>query len=227
MVSKRKGTKNIRLSIKMDGVIRVSLPTWMPYSAAELYVLSKKDWIVANRKPQVADQIIENGCLIGKAHRVVYLATESGKISSRISHTKITIHVPRSLSYSDPVVQSSVRKACIRALKQESEKLLQYRLTTLAEQHSFNYRSMSVKQLKTRWGSCDSRQNICFNLFLIQLPWPQIDYVIMHELQHTVMMHHKPEFWQSLARYVPDLAEMRKTVRQAQPVLKPRNLVQY
>jgi predicted metal-dependent hydrolase len=218
VISRRKGTKNIKLSVSSAGKVRVSIPSWMPFRAAELYISTNKQWILDHSQNKKSTLITE-GVAIGKAHRVSFVLSDTGKIQTRLTHTKVIVKIPPGVSTSTDEVQQKAATACKKALRQESERLLPIRLRALASKHGFDYSSVKVKSLKTRWGSCDSKQNICFNLFLIQLPWDIIDYVIMHELQHTKMMHHKPEFWQELALFVPDLKIKKQILKSKQPIL--------
>src|SRR5262249_22487168 len=126
---------------------------------------------------------------------------------------------PLTLTASDVEVQRIAEAASIRALRRQAEQLLPQRLAGLATKHGFRYRSVAVKRLKSRWGSCDQHKNIVLNLFLMQLPWECIDYVLIHELVHTEVLRHGPDFWAAMARELPDVKRLRKQMRQYQPVL--------
>src|SRR5213075_157516 len=79
-------------------------------------------------------------------------------------------------------VQAKAQKAAERALKVEAENLLPQRLKILAERHNFSYKDVKIRKLTSRWGSCSNAKNIRLSYYLIQLPWPMIDYVLLHEL---------------------------------------------
>ena len=53
----------------------------------------------------------------------------------------------------------------------------------------------------------------------MQLPWNLIDYVLLHELTHTNILRHGPDFWQALEAVLPNMAVLKKTLREYQPVL--------
>ena len=78
------------------------------------------------------------------------------------------------------------------------------RLEYLANQHGFSYRKVSIRNQKTRWGSCSVDNNISLNIKLIYLPKDLRDYVILHELAHTKIKNHSPYFWSFLSRYISD-----------------------
>lgn len=218
VMQKRRGSRSIRLSIAHDGTVKVSMPTWSPYHMGEAFALSKIDWIAKHKTTKKRHEFA-NAERIGKAHRLRFMHEQKDKVSSRITKTEIIIRMPNGTSISDPVVQDAVYKSAIRALKQEGKQLLPGRVQELAQKYGFTYRSVTIKQLKSRWGSCSSNKDIALNCFLMQMPWELIDYVIMHELLHTQIMAHGPHFWTELDKYVHNLTEKRKTMRAHQPIL--------
>lgn len=216
---KRRGNRSLRLSISSAGEVRVSLPYWLPYKTAEQFALSRRSWIEANRVP--AKAMLHHGQGIGKAHRL-YFEPLGAKVNTRIGNNLVRVQYPAMLGIAHAEVQSAAHKASIRALRKEAEALLPQRLRSLAQQSGLDYNEVSVKQLKSRWGSCDSQQNIILNLFLMQLPWRLIDYVLVHELTHTKVMAHGPQFWAELERHLPQGRTLRKEIRQYHPILAPR-----
>lgn len=219
---KRRGNRSLRLSIGATGEVRVSLPYWLPYKAGEQFALSKAVWIAANR-PKVHDGTLRHGHAIGKAHRLYFEQTAvASKVSAHVSGNEIRVSFPTAYSLHDSEVQEAARRASIRALKKEAEVLLPQRLQALAAQTGFAYSAVSIKQLKSRWGSCNSQQEITLNLFLMQLPWHLIDYVLMHELTHTKVMRHGAPFWREMERHVPGAKQLRRQMANYQPMLTPR-----
>lgn len=215
---KRRGSRSLRLSIGSAGEIRVSMPYWLPYTAGEAFARSKADWITAHRLP--AAEHLRHGQAVGKAHRLFFdPVPQASKVTTRLKDNQIEISHPASVPAHDPKVQQAARKASIRALRREAERLLPMRLRQLAAQEEFSFRSVSIKQLKSRWGSCSSKQEIVLNLFLMQLPWHLIDYVLLHELAHTKVMQHGAPFWQELERHAPHAKRLRKEIGQYHPVL--------
>jgi len=91
-----------------------------------------------------------------------------------------------------------------------ARKLLHERLRYLADKHGFQYNKFSLRNQKTLWGSCSANNNISLNAKLIKLPIALIDYVIIHELVHTVVKSHAPLFWRTLDKYVDDAKRVDK-----------------
>ena len=217
-LQKRKGIRSVRITVAHDGTLRVSMPVWSPYKVGEAFVLSKRDWILKHQTGKSQHVFMPNE-RIGKGHRLRFIHENRTNTTSRVTRNELIVRLPLESETTDDNVQIAVNAGAIRALKQEAKILLPQRLQTLAALHGFSYRSVSIKRLKSRWGSCSTQQDIALNCFLMQLPWDLIDYVLLHELLHTRVMAHGQKFWGELANYVSDLPVKRKAIKTYQPTL--------
>lgn len=216
-VYKRRGNRSLRLTLTPSGQIRVSIPAWAPYRVGLEFAKSRHDWILAQRK---TPKLLVHGQPIGKAHRLSLLGTPSAaRVSTRLSSSTIAVRFPSTLDHLTPEVQKAAQAASIRALRVQAEKLLPQRLANLAQVYGFEYTDVSIKQLSGRWGSCDSNKRIVLNLFLMQLPWELIDYVLFHELTHTKVLKHGSDFWQAMDAVLPNTKHLKKELRNYQPIL--------
>lgn len=217
---KRKGNRSLRITIGANGEVRVSLPYWVPYRAGEQFAASKASWIEANRTNSSKSLVHGHG--IGKAHHIHFeVQAMATRVNARIVANEVRISYPAIYAPHDRIVQLAAHKASVRALRKEAAALLPQRLEALASQTGYKYSGIVIKQLKSRWGSCDSHQEITLNLFLMQLPWRLIDYVLMHELTHTKVMQHGAPFWAAMEEFMPDAKELRKEMSAYQPTLSP------
>lgn len=91
------------------------------------------------------------------------------------------------------------------------------RLSWLAEQHGFTYRTIRFSSAETRWGSCSSSGTISLNIWLMTLPLELIDYVLVHELSHTRHMNHGKDFWTTVERCMADYKLQRRRLKQYNP----------
>lgn len=215
---KRKGARSIRLSVTSKGAVRVTMPHWVPYEAGVTFAKSRRSWILEHRETR--SRPLVHGQAIGKSHRLIFEKTPTAtKVATRVTAATIYVTYPAAHDSADGHVQTSAEKASIRALRAQAEASLPERLRQLAAHYGFEYRSVQIKQLKGRWGSCDTRKNIVLNLFLMQLPWELIDYVLLHELTHTEIMRHGPEFWSAMERVLPSVQQARKAMRSHRPVV--------
>ncbi len=218
---KRRNSRSMRLSVTPTGEVRVSIPYWVPYKSGAIFAASRASWIETMRDNR-QNPILQNGQGIGKAHHIYFHQTTVSRVTTRLHEQAIHVGVPKSMSVEQPVVQHAAKRACIKALRKEAETLLPQRLHALAVQGGFTYKNMRIKQLKSRWGSCSSHQEITLNLFLMQLPWHLIDYVLWHELVHTTIMRHGPPFWKALEAHIPHARALSKEIHTHQPVLQPQ-----
>lgn len=194
------------------------MPYWTPYEAGVRFVHSKQEWIAQHQQHSIA--ALAHGQLIGKSHRLYFEASPvAQKVTSRVSDTVVRVTHPVACAVSDSAVQTVAEKASIRALRAQAEQLLPGRLRELANLHGFEYRSIQIKQLTGRWGSCDSQRNIVLNLYLMQVPWTLIDYVLLHELTHTNILRHGPDFWSAMRHVLPDVQVRRKAIKAYQPIV--------
>ncbi|HEX3568720.1 MAG TPA: YgjP-like metallopeptidase domain-containing protein [Candidatus Saccharimonadales bacterium] len=218
---KRRNSRSIRLSIAPGGEIRVSMPYWLPYRSGVSFATSKIGWIQSMRS--TTQKSVRHGQAIGKAHHIYFHPHSGGRVVTRHTGSEIHIFHPAAFTADDLAVQQAAIKAGIKALRKEAESLLPQRLQQLSERGGFEFSDVSIKQLKSRWGSCNSQKEIVLNLFLMQLPWQLIDYVLWHELTHTKVMRHGPPFWQELEHHVPGARGLSKEVHTYQPALRPKD----
>ena len=84
------------------------------------------------------------------------------------------------------------------------------RLNYFSDKYDLEVNQVRIKNQKTLWGSCSSRNNINLNYLLIMAPIIVIDYVIIHELVHTVHKNHSKKFWNTLEAIMPDYKNAKK-----------------
>ncbi len=210
---KRRGTRSIRIHIRGSSV-RATLPHWIPYAQAVVFVKSRADWISENLRPT---SIIAHGSYLGKKHQLVIEHQDVAKIQTRLIKEIVRITLPESIEVESANAQLKIAAAAERALKQESTELIAPRLHDLSTEHDITFKSVSFKKLQSRWGSCDRNKHIIINIFLVQLPWDLIDYVLIHELAHTIHPNHSTSFWRYVESCIPDYAPRRKRMKQYQP----------
>ncbi len=215
MIIKRQSSRHLKLSISPQGEVRVSIPKWVPYQVGLDFANSKRLWI-EQKRPKLTP-LIDNQP-VGRAHRLKFHQDHNEqRIKTRINGNNITITFPDRLNYDHPSVQWAARLAAVRALRRQAVSLLPQRLDALSNAHSLTYTDVQVKRMSSRWGSCDQEKRIVLNLYLIQLPWELIDYVILHELTHTLHLNHGAAFWASLETFLPQAKQQKKIISQYRP----------
>jgi predicted metal-dependent hydrolase len=103
--------------------------------------------------------------------------------------------------------------------KNYAKKKLIKRLDELADNYGYSYEKVFIRNQKTRWGSCSSKNNINLNMKLLKLPGDLIDYVILHELVHTKVKNHSKQFWAELNKVAGDAKKLDKELKKYQLIL--------
>jgi predicted metal-dependent hydrolase len=117
------------------------------------------------------------------------------KFTLRCKGRCATLVCPEKTDFADSRMQEWIRKVIRRAMTRAAKSLLPQRLDVLAAKHGFTYNHCTLRDVHTRWGSCSNRGNINLSIYLMLLPDELIDYVMLHELCHTVEMNHSDRFW--------------------------------
>ncbi len=97
--------------------------------------------------------------------------------------------------------------------KQQARRFVIDRLKYFSEKYSFKFNRISIRNQKTRWGSCSEKGNLNFNYRLIYLTKEQADYIIVHELCHLRQLNHSRKFWSLVEEIVPNYLEIKKELR--------------
>ena len=91
-----------------------------------------------------------------------------------------------------------------KELRERAKSVLAQRTAYFARQIGVTYGRITVRDQKTRWGSCSQTGNLNFNFRLILAPLEVLAYVVVHELCHRRQMNHSTQFWQEVAQVLPD-----------------------
>jgi predicted metal-dependent hydrolase len=113
------------------------------------------------------------------------------------------------------------RAALRRWLVRKARTTLVPRLAVLAYEHGFATGTVSVRAQRTRWASCSPRGAISLNVKLLFLPPELVDYVLLHELCHTLRPDHSQAFWTLLSTHDPDWKVKRKHMRDSHRLVPP------
>ena len=97
--------------------------------------------------------------------------------------------------------------------KNQALDLVKNKLEHFNQFYNFKYNKVTVRNQSTRWGSCSKSGNINFNYKLALLSESLVDYVVVHELCHLGEFNHSKNFWDLVARTVPDYKERRQELR--------------
>ncbi len=97
--------------------------------------------------------------------------------------------------------------------KEDARKLVLDRLEYWNKHYNFKYSRVSIRNQRSRWGSCSSKGNLNFNFRIVTLPPHLSDYIIVHELCHLGQMNHSQKFWDLVGRTLPNYEELMLELR--------------
>lgn len=98
---------------------------------------------------------------------------------------------------------------CKKLAKEIIEKKLKY----YNQFYNFTWGTVSIRNQKTRWGSCSRDGNLSFSYRIIYLPEKACDYIVVHELCHRGEFNHSQKFWNLVAKNIPEYRKIRKEIR--------------
>jgi predicted metal-dependent hydrolase len=184
----------IRIRVAPDGRLRASLPLYAPLFLVKRLLKSSRNELRAILKEHQSQAQYEDGMQIGKSH-TLSVRPHTSALSVTKHGQQIVVTLPKERSLSDSDVSAKIREKVGEALRTEAKSYLPRRLRFLADQYGFTYSKVRFSHASGRWGSCSSNGTISLNIALMKLPFELIDYVLIHELCHTVQMNHSEAFW--------------------------------
>lgn len=215
VVRKYSSARSIKARRAPDGSVRISAPTYAPNFVIKSFIKQSRPELSKLIKESTPSVNYQNGMTIGKSHSLVVLPSEA--LSASIKNNIITLYLPETKDLNSQEVISMLRSFVIKALKKEAKSYLPRRLAFIAKEHDFDYSGVKFSHASSRWGSCRSDKSITLNIALMKLPFELIDYVIAHELSHTVQMNHSPQFWSVVEAVDPNYKHHRKLLKNESP----------
>ena len=195
--------KNLRITVRpLKGVI-VSYPRHVSFSNAYKFVEEKKDWIRKSldkiKELETSHTVFKPGLeYTTRHHQLFFILKPEGDLTVKVGKGFINVFYTSEDQILTETGQAIIRKGVDFALRKEAKQILPERIQNLAFRNHMTFADLRLKNLKSRWGSCSSRNNINLNIHLVRLPDHLIDYVILHELAHTIEKNHGKGFWKLL-----------------------------
>ncbi len=222
IIRKRRNAKRLSISINRHAEVKMTVPLAVSYRDAERFLTEKKDWMVKTLRKIEAKaetkKFFKEGVVMETRHHTVVVERNGDPAPCfKMDPSKTMVYFHHDTDITSDEMQAFIRRAVTETLRVEAQIELIPRTRALSEVYGFRINRVTVKDLKSRWGSCSNRNNINLNIHLMRLPAYLADYVILHELVHTVHHNHSPAFWDELGRYVRDPRRLSRELRKYHP----------
>jgi len=201
------------LKLCPDGSVRLTIPRRGSIIEGRRFAERNTDWLARQLEKLSANPVKPGQWLI---ETEIFFRGELVRIEPDADGS-IRFSTER-LNVSD--AQSDLRPAIQNHLRNLASEELPPRVLELAALHGVNVSRVSVRNQKSRWGSCSRRGTISLNWRLIQSPGFVRDYIILHELAHRRQMNHSEKFWQEVERLYPDYSQAERWLKQHSNLLR-------
>jgi predicted metal-dependent hydrolase len=202
--------KTIALMVESDGWIVVRAPLRMTGQAILQFVERHADW-VEMRLAEIRSAAPVPPQQYQPGQNFLYLGREYPLEIVPDQQKKLVLEDRFKLAGSD---LKSAELAFQQWYRQRAGLIIPERVLFYANKYAFQYRSVTISSARTRWGSCSSKGVLSFSWRLILTPIELVDYVVVHELAHTVQHNHSKKFWNLVEEIFPDYKERRRRLRQ-------------
>ncbi|HEY8419468.1 MAG TPA: SprT family zinc-dependent metalloprotease [Clostridia bacterium] len=207
----RSKRKTLAVHIDYTGKIIIKAPLNLSIEKINAFLINKSDWIIKNQSRiqglyELYKNLFDYSELMykGKIFKIVYDDIKSISIND---NQDLAPKKYRPLNKQKSLINALKKLLIIEAEKEFNQLLNKYK------EFGFKYNNLKIINSKTRWGICDSKGNISLNFRAIMLPGNLLNYLIIHELAHTIQLNHSKKFWNIIQNFIPEYKALRKELK--------------
>ncbi|MCW7463870.1 M48 family metallopeptidase [Leptospira limi] len=202
-------SKNISLTVYLNGRVVLKHPAKISKIQLENFIAEKQNWIL-NKLQKIPKDLPKS--LKFEDGETIHIFGESVKI---YFNDKKTFYDPMNGFYVKKEKNEILRK---KRAKHYLKSLLTSKIEPLVKKFEFNLKTkvnkISIRTMRSLWGSCNSKNYISINLSLVHCPDYIIDYIILHEISHTIEHNHSQKFWNLVKSQNPNFKIAEKWLRE-------------
>jgi predicted metal-dependent hydrolase len=191
------------LRVRPDGTLRVTVPRGGSRTEGQQFVDKHRQWIEQERERIRAERTPESWAhgtaILFRGERAVIEAARTANGRTIVTFGNRRVPVAAGATDFRTAIQSELRKIARAELVP--------RLYELAAQHGLAIRRVTIRNQRSRWGSCSRTGAVALNYRLVQMPSAVADYVLLHELMHLKQQNHSRRFWRLVQNVCPAFRE--------------------
>ena len=180
----------------------LTLPPGVPLAQARAFLSDHEAWLRRHLAARPGGEPLEEGALLPFGDGTLTIRSAHG---ARVRRVGDTLCVPEPLSRHGPRIaawlREEARRACVAGVERHAARL------------GVRHGRISLRDPRSRWGSCTATGDLMFSWRLILAPAAVLDYVVAHEVAHLVELNHSPRFWAVVKLVCPDYAGPRDWLR--------------
>lgn len=203
IITRKAGIKNLRLLVHPTKGVSMSIPQLVSYKTALKFINEKEKWIRKKidlhktQRKEFVNVNIPNGYKTFNHTLEIDFSTQNSITGNTLQNTA-KLSLPKSWSINDSNSQEHIRFFLKEVLILEAKRYIPLRVFDLASINKFEYNNVRIGSARTRWGSCRQDNNLTFSCYLMLMDTDLIDYIILHELTHTIHKNHGNSFYDLL-----------------------------
>jgi len=205
--------KTVQIKLLAPDQLQITAPIQATLSQLETMVLTKTEWIIKQAEKLEALSSITINSAVVEGAQVLYLGNAYTIVIKKAIHSEAYCY-NNILSINCPSDGSCTAETVLK------DWYITSAVTIFKEKTSFwaprlgvTPQRISIRDQKTRWGSCSSTRTITFNWRVVMAPPAVLDYLVVHELSHMLVPNHSPKFWQVVETILPDYKIHRKWLK--------------
>ena len=200
----RSKRKTLSLTINENAELIIRAPKRLSIEKIQDFINEKENWI--NRKKRLIENQIKD--VTSNHNKLLYLGN--------LFPINVEQNASKELFFTgeefiaNSIEPDSLSLSIKKWYKNKFKEIALPRVAYFANKHNLMVNQVRIKNQKTMWGSCSSKNNINLNYLLLMAPMGVIDYVIVHELVHTIHRNHSTDFWDSVESIMPEFQEHKR-----------------
>ena len=199
------------LRLRPDGTARLTIPRGGTTTEARRFAEKNAEWLERQLLQLAKRPKLQQSWLLGT--HIVYRGEHVRLEAANSGNALVINFATERLKVKDP--KADLRPEIEHYLMKVAQRELPKRVLELAALHQIAVRRVTVRNQRSRWGSCSQYGTVSLNWRLVQTPDFVRDYIILHELAHFRHMNHSQRFWNEVAQLCPEFAEAERWLKES------------